>query len=232
MPPEIVALAWLPIVVIVVAMVVITTVLRRRRRRKISGVAALAAQYGWQLVEYDVEMPRQFRGDPFCYGDNRTAQHILRGTYRGYEMAAFEYAFVSEAEFNDETKRSTHFHSVVTLSTPRARPFLQVRRENLRSRLRGMVGVHDLRLGSDGFDRAFLVETENDRFAYDVLHPRMMEWMLADQRTKEQPFRFEGDRLVLWRGGTLRPEWIVPTLDLACDILDRVPGSVWVRYGS
>ena len=227
MPPQMVVLVWLPIVAIVAGMIVINTVVRKRRKRKLTGVAALAKQYGWQLVEYDAELPRLFKADPFCYGDNRNAQHILRGTYRGYEMAAFEYVFVSEVEINDERQRMTHFHSVVTLSTPQARPFLQVQREGVRSKMRGLAGVHDLQLESDEFNLAFLIQTENDRFAYDILHPRMMEWMLADQRTRQQPFRFEGNHLVLWRDGTLRPEWIVPTLDHACDVLDRVPAFVW-----
>jgi len=46
-------------------------------------------------------------------------------------------------------------------------------------------------LESEEFNRAFKIKTAQNKFAYDVLHPRMMEWMLADQRAIRFPFRFE-----------------------------------------
>jgi hypothetical protein len=92
----------------------------------------------------------------------------------------------------------------------------------------GFVGVRDLQLESDEFNKAFLISTDNDRFAYDILHPRMMQWMLADQRAMSSlPFRFEGGNLVTWMEGTMDPQRVMYLLDYVCDILDRVPSFVW-----
>lgn len=81
-------------------------------------------------------------------------------------------------------------------------------REDLGRKLLGLVGVRDLQLESEDFNKKFHIRTENDRFAYDILHPRMMEWMLADQRALSSPFRFERGDLVTWTEGRFDPSTV------------------------
>jgi len=90
-----------------------------------------------------------------------------------------------------DTTTTTYQNLVVGVSTPGARPTLEITKEGLGQRFLGAIGFKDLQLESEEFNRAFKIKTAQNKFAYDVLHPRMMEWMLADQRAIRFPFRFE-----------------------------------------
>lgn len=116
---------------------------------------------------------------------------------------------------------------VVALSTPAPRPTLEVGREGLGRKLLGFVGVRDLQLESEEFNKTFLIRTEDDKFAYDVLHPRMMEWMLSDERALRTSFRFERGDLLTWDREKIDLPKVQWMLDYLCDVLDRVPGFVW-----
>jgi hypothetical protein len=115
---------------------------------------------------------------------------------------------------------------VVNVLTPREQPALTVTTEMWDS-------MFDLDLESDEFNKTFKVKVkrEHQKFAYDVLHPRMMEFLLADERAVKLkwPFRFERGDLYTWE------EW-TPSLDMRVvmhkanfliDILERVPEFVW-----
>jgi hypothetical protein len=102
-----------------------------------------------------------------------------------------------------------------------------VNREGLGRKLLGLVGVRDLQLESEDFNKTFHIRTENEKFAYDVLHPRMMEWMLADQRALSIPFRFERGDLVTWREGKVDVSEVDELLNYVADVVERVPSFVW-----
>jgi hypothetical protein len=195
--------------------------------KKVKAYTAMAQKYGWHYVGADPALPQRYGGEPFGQGFSQQARHVLAGPYRGHNMIAFDYIYVTESGSGDNRSTTTHKYAVVSLSMPRRRPMLQLEREGLGRKLMGFVGVRDLQLESEEFNKAFLIKAENDRFAYDVLHPRMMQWMLADERTRYLPFRFEGDNLVTWADGTMKLEQLMYFLEYLCDVLDRVPAFVW-----
>ena len=199
----------------------------RARKKKIAAFTAFAAERGWRYTVRDRSLVDRFMGDPFGRGHSRNAEHVLRGEYRGRQIMAFEYSFKETHDSGQDRRTETYTHTVVALSLPSAKPTLQIAREGFGRKLLGLVGVRDLQLESEQFNETFHIKTDNDRFAYDILHPRMMEWMLADQRALSTPFRFERGDLMTWDRKKIDLQKVQWMLDYLCDVVDQVPGFVW-----
>jgi hypothetical protein len=194
-----------------------------KHKQKIAEFTAYAARRGWRYTEKDQSLVERFRGQPFGTGQSRRAQHVLRGRHRDRDASAFEYSYtVSRGDNNSETYRFT----VVVLATPAPRPMLEVTKEGLGRKLLGFVGVRDLQLESDEFNETFHVRTDDEKFAYDILNPKMMEWMLSGPAL-DLPFRFEGTHLLVWLREEFQMSTVDSLLDFASDVLDRTPSFVW-----
>jgi hypothetical protein len=217
---------------IIVGLLVVAAVVYfqwQAHKKKVAEFTAFAKQRGWSYVERDDDLVDRFLGAPFGRGHGRTARHVLTGTYRDREVLVFEYTYKETEGSGNDRRTETYRHTVVSLSTPASRPTLEVGREGLGRKLLGFVGIRDLQLESEEFNKAFHIRTEDDKFAYDILHPRMMEWLLADGRALATPFRFERGDLVTWDREEIDVHKIDGMLDYLCDVLDRVPSFVWTR---
>ena len=213
------------LVVLIAAAVIV--VRWQLHKRKVAAFTAFAAARGWGYRERDDVLTERYVGTPFGQGFGKQAAHVLVGPHRGRTFAAFEYVYKERQGSGKNRRTVTYRHTVVALDTPAARPTLELAREGIGRKLLGLVGVRDLQLESEEFNKTFHIRAENDRFAYDVLHPRTMEWMLGDQRCRDMPFRFERADLVTWRQGSIDLDAAVWMLDYLCDVLDRVPAFVW-----
>jgi hypothetical protein len=218
---------WLIAVVVGVLVVAVLVFQHLAHKKKVAEFTAYANQRGWRYAERDNSLVDRFDGSPFGAGHGRRAQHVLRGRHRDRDVLAFEYMYKETTGSGDDRKTETYYFTVVALATPASRPRLEITREGLGRKLLGFVGIRDLQLESEEFNKTFHIRTEDDRFAYDVLHPRMMEWMLADHRTRTIPFRFERADLVTWRSGQIKLSTVDSLLEYVCDIMDRTPSFVW-----
>jgi hypothetical protein len=218
---------WLLAILAVIVAVGVLVVRWQLHKRKVEAFRAFARQRGWLYQERDDGLTERYLGTPFGEGFGKQARHVLSGVHRERTFVAFEYVYkVSEGSGKNQ-RIETHHHTVVALSTPAARPTLQVTREGLGRKLLGLIGVRDLQLESEKFNDTFLLRTDDDKFAYDILHPRTMEWMLTDPRAVEIPFRFERADLLAWQPGVIDLNTALWLLEYLCDVLDRVPSFVW-----
>jgi len=199
----------------------------KAHQKKVAELTAYAARRGWHYTERDRSLTDRFVGRPFGGGHGRDAKHVLSGEYRGRQVLIFEYSYKETTGSGDDRRTETYRHTVVSAGTPAPRPTLELTRETFGRKLLGFVGVRDLQLESEQFNDTFRISTEDDKFAYDILHPRMMEWLLADNRAMRLPFRFERADLVVWDSDQLDPANLGWMVDFVCDVLDRVPGFVW-----
>lgn len=192
----------------------------RRHRARSTRMRAFAADIGWRYTEQDRGLlPVRFLGTPFRTGNERIATHVLSGAHRDQSVVCFEYSY--------RAHKRTNRYTVVTLSLPASGPTLEVGQERLGHRVLGLAGVRDLQLESDEFNAAFRIGTDDERFAYDVLHPRMMEFLLIDERARHLPVRLERGDLLTWTGGPTTADRVTWMADYLCDVLDRVPSHVW-----
>ena len=97
-------------------------------------------------------------------------------------------------------------------------------------RLIGRLTNRDIELDSEDFNRAFTVTCPDRKFASDVLHPRMMELLLANPQAA---FRFDRSWVLSVESGQTEIEQVEPRLAAIDSVLDNVPDFVWrqVRGG-
>lgn len=118
----------------------------------------------------------------FRRGHSRVARNTLAGRLtvddRLYRVVAgdFRYQVTSGSGKN----RSTHTYrfSYVIVELPFHPPDLLIRPEGMFDKLAGVFGFDDIDFESEEFSRKFYVKSSDKQFAYDVVHPRMMEFLL------------------------------------------------------
>lgn len=114
-------------------------------------------------------------------GSNRYAFNILSGTYQGNSVQAFDYHYETHStDSKGHTQTHHHYFSFFILTLPRSFPELTIAREGLFSKVAQAFGYDDIDFESDEFSRKFCVRSRDKKFAYDICHPRMMEYLLAN----------------------------------------------------
>lgn len=213
--------------VIIVLMVGSVVVSRYLHRQRVAALTAWAKANGWTYQERAGDMADRFEGAPFGVGFGRTATHLLTTTMGGRPVMAFEYSYKERRGSGKQQRTVTYTYAIVATTTPASRPRLQITHEHLGTRLLGAVGLDDVQLESEEFNRTFRISTDDPKFGYDVLHPRTMEWMLADTRARELSVRFERADLLTWENGRLDPQRAAWAAGYLLDLVDRVPQFVW-----
>lgn len=117
--------------------------------------------------------------------------------------------------------RKTHRYSYVLLALPAPAPQICLREEGLLDSIASAIGFNDLDFEHVGFSDAYHVRAEDDRFAYDLLHPRMIELFMA-RRPRRVQF---GDGYLLLRSelGLWDPSVFRQQIAFAREVLSHWP---------
>jgi hypothetical protein len=207
------ALAAVLILTVVVAIRVGWTNGQVRQRRR----AAEAARFGWVPVPpnpwlMEVAAARFLRGE---------ADVMFAGDFRGRALCVLDYRY-STGSGNGRARETVH---LVALNLPVALPPLTLTRHSTLGRFflgRGQ------ELENNAFNDTFRIDCPDDRFASDVLHPRMMEWMLFNPGLEWQ---FAGNALVSWGHGAFEIGTVTARLEAMHGLIDRIPPYVLRDYG-
>lgn len=205
----------------------------RAEQARIAELQAYAARRGWTYTARDDSWHRTFRGSPFTSGHDRQSKKVLTGPWDGRQCAVFDYVFhTTETSTNAQghtTRREVaHKLNVVALSLGAATPGLSVSPENVFGRLVGRLFNSDIELESEEFNRAFTVNADDRRFAFDVLHPRMMELLL---RHRDTAWRIDQGWLLTVANGTYDLPIVEQRLAFADAVLDLLPDFLREQYG-
>lgn len=188
---------------------------------------------GWKYVESDdgvVEIYNElyrkhthsFLLDPLAGPPQATsAKDVITGVHRGRPFLAAVLDTYHRGEYMSQ--------SCVWVRTPVARPALTVRRmAAVASRINDAIGTGDLKTGNREFDENFDVRSQDPSFAAAVMNPDLVQLLLAEQG-RFRGFMLLGDQLDVFDpvGDHCDPSQLVAALDLRCDVLDRIPSSVW-----
>jgi hypothetical protein len=194
-----------------------------QKRKK--ALIAYAHANGWTYLPSDDTLVNRYTGDPFGEGHARRAINIIRGvTPGGRKFQVFEYSYTV-----GHGKNSTTYHyRIATLVMPTTLPQVSVVPESALAKLTGSIGVtRDQDFELDAFNNAFTVQSGNPKTASDILHPRLMEKLVAD------PFAFRTDlhELVSWERDVLTVESITPMVERLTMVLDAMPRFLWKHHG-
>ncbi|HET6293243.1 MAG TPA: hypothetical protein VFG33_07710 [Kribbella sp.] len=201
--------------------------LAAKKRRE--AFATFAAQQGFSYQPANNALANQWGGTPFQTGDRCRVANVLSGAFQGRQIVAFDYSYQTHTSNGKGQRRTTtHKFGVVVMQLPGALPHLEVTHEGI---FGGVVanafGFADLEFESEQFNRAFRVKADDQRFGHAVIHPRMMELLLA---RGEIGWRIEGNSLVGWDKGAHAPLEVMNRLQLLQQVVDHVPPYVWRDY--
>jgi len=207
-------------VAIIIAAAIYASIAARKRREELFALAtrlglsfrpendrALASQYGFL--------------DKLAQGSNRYAFNVLYGGYRGHQVLVFDYHYETHST-DSKGNRQTHHHyfSFFILMLPQSFPELRITREGMLSKIAQVFGYEDIDFESAEFSRAFCVRSKDKRFAYDVCHVQMMEYLLAN---RDLSIEIEANALALAFDSRLSVAQIEFNLQRLFDVRSRLP---------
>jgi LPXTG-motif cell wall-anchored protein len=201
----------------------------KRSKKHQAELMRFAVSAGWQYVPRDDRRAAQWQRPPFDAGYNHRATNVLLGAFAGRQLAAFDYSYEERTTDGRGNSSSTTYHfAVCALALPVELPYLEVGPESVLSRLGSVVGVHDIEIESEEFNRKFRVHASDPKFASDVLSPRLAQTLLS---LPPYHWRTDGASLVSWSKGVLQPKTFQPWFSALSGVIDSIPAFVWHDRG-
>jgi len=218
------------IIVLVVGLIITAVILgARAARKRREELALLAARLGLSYrADHDHSLTNQFEFlDALAIGSNRYAYNMLSGRYQGHEVLVFDYHYETHST-DSKGRRQTHHHhfSFFILMLPQNFPELRITREGFMSKIAQVFGYDDIDLESAEFSRAFCVRSKDKKFAYDVCHAPMMEYLLVN---RDLSIEIEGRALALAFGKCLAAPEIEMNLGRLGEIRSRLPEYLFIK---
>lgn len=214
----------LAIVALMVVAVVLSMLMARARR---DAVHKWATAHGLHFDPgHDHTMQGRFAQFPCLRGgDERYAYNICHGHFKGRPVWAFDYCIVDESRDSDgDTRRSEKHFSAVVVESPFHLKALRIRPEGFFDRVKETLGFDDIDFESAEFSRRFHVSSPDKRWAYAVLHPRTIEFLLATRQGLS--FHLEDRALIVFKNARFEIVELEDGMRILAGILDRLPEYV------
>jgi hypothetical protein len=215
----------------VLAIVVIVAAIHSHRaaQHRVAQLAALAARLRWNFnpAEFSDYTLDSFAA--FTRGHSQSAYNTLRGVIEiddaEWTAQAGDFEYKTTSHNGKRTTTHTHYLSYLVIDTPHlGAPDLAIRREGFLDRFAGFMGFDDIDFESAEFSERFHVKSSNRRFAYAVLDPRMMEFLLE---SAPPTIEMHAGRCCLLRGESQwTPDEFGATIAWARDFFARWPRQI------
>ncbi|MBI4230940.1 MAG: hypothetical protein HY608_08915 [Planctomycetes bacterium] len=207
------------LLVIVIPIAVLVAIAAKKRRKDL---AAWAAANGFRFrPEKDRSLDDRLPGFSCLHqGRSRYGYNFIEGERDGRGVLAFDYHYVTGSGKHQQT----HVFSALVLETRLPLKPLFIRPEGFLDKVTEFFGMDDIDFESVEFSRKFYVKSSDKRWAFDVIHQKTMEFLLAHPR---HTIEFQG-RWVLVRRGEAKfpPPEFGEALTVAEGILERLPESM------
>ncbi len=214
-------------IIFVIALVIIgivwSVIAAKRRRDAMSTVAQSLGLSFDAAKNYDFDETYHFL-NKLCQGSKRYAFNIIFGRYQGHSVSAFDYHYETYSTDSDGD-RQTHHHyfSFFILHYECMFPELIITREGWASKFAQFFGYDDIDFESAEFSQRFCVRSPDKKFAYDICHPLMIEFLLANP---DLNIEIERHCLALFFERRLAPDLIRPNFDRLLQIRELFPDYV------
>jgi hypothetical protein len=193
-------------------------VIAERRRR--ADLEAFARRLRFAFTPGAWGGERQFAGyTPFDTGRSRRSSNLIEGTRNGVRWEAFDYRYSTGSGKN----RRTHHWGVVVARVGLSFPRAVIRPEGFLDSIASLAGFDDINFESEAFSRRYHVSASDRQRIYDVIDPRMMEYLLSEPAVHWQL----GPGVVMHaRNGRFSPVEIEQRMGMIDGFLSCVPGHV------
>jgi len=210
--------------------IIIIAVMASRRREAL--VQGWAAAHGCLYLQWNNAIVPYLQGPPFTGGGSARVREFVKGPTRGgLVFCSFLYTYEQYTGTNaqGQSQTTTVSRAIVIVRLPAAFPRLRLTNESFLDKVGKFFGGQDIELESDDFNRRYRVTSDNEAFAYGVLHPRMMEWLMGPA-SGLAPFTITGADLMCWREG--RPDYALLDSQLAAldSFVAMIPQGVYEQF--
>ncbi|MCK4624199.1 MAG: hypothetical protein KAV00_02735 [Phycisphaerae bacterium] len=155
-------------------------------------------------------------------GMSRYAYNRMAGKWGDLPIMAFDYHY---SIGTSENRIDYDFSAVIITSRVPLKP-LYICREGFLDKLTESIGFDDIDFESAQFSRKFRVKSPDKRWAYDVIHARTMEHLLAGPDVSIQ---LDFMHIIAWSADWFSPADFDAAIELISGILDRLPEYVVQR---
>jgi len=156
---------------------------------------------------------------------NHGTENVVWDRERGPSIRVFDYWYEVPADDRPAGPRRRMTCAVVPL--PGSAPRLRVAPRDVADELRSALGLSEVRFELERFNRRFVVEAEDERFAVAFLEQRMIEALMA---LPEGVTADVNGEVLLLSARRLPPEQVLALFDIAVDLYERVPRSMASLY--
>jgi len=207
-----------------------------RERQRRAGLRALAVQNGFEFSESDRwDLDSRYEGIlDIGRGHDRYALDVVAGhtpklyVFR-YHYKTWETRTVTRnGRTYTEQHEVTHWRQYLIIELNSHFPSLLLRGESFFDKLAGFVGFDDIDFESEAFSKKYFVKSNSKEFAYAMIHPQMMEYLL----NLSMNFQLQDGRLVMdLQQFAFDAPGMRDALDAIGGVVNLVPDFVWQDYG-
>ena len=152
-------------------------------------------------------------------GDSRYAYNVMKGAIAGRVFTGCDYHYATGSG-----KHRHHYNfSLVIVKSPILLEKLFIRPENIFDKFTELVGFNDIDFESAEFSKKFYVKAPNKKWAYDIIHPRMMEYLLASPVFTIQ---FDFLSVIVYRDRLFSPAEFTSSVEFINGFFDLIPDYV------
>ncbi len=163
----------------------------------------------------------------FRRGDVRYAYNVFQGWYVRYLVIFFDYHFTIITGSNRGGSGGLDYYwSAYIVEMSAKFPDLLISHESLESRIAEALGKPHIAFESAEFSRTFRVRSLDKRFAFDVCHSGMMEFLLAN---RDLTIEIRGTALAVLFEDWLHPEKVEHNLARLVEIRKLLPNYLFTK---
>ncbi|MEU6247391.1 hypothetical protein [Glycomyces sp. NPDC047010] len=185
--------------------------------------AEWAAVYGLHYLREDRMVLRLSQWPPFSGTLSERFTHVTRGYYRGKPLLCYTFRYTTVVDVFVRDRQTERVVSLVAVGVRGSFPVLDVAPLGTQAWLLSK----RVEFEHQAFNDRYVVGSPDPRFAYDVIHPRLMEWLMADARALTTGWRLEGPWIMACSEGPLRVAEVPVRADFLHDVIAYMPGHVW-----
>lgn len=199
---------------------------RRLTRERSQKIHRGASERGRGFTHRVPWLKDRWASKPFRRGSSRTASNAVTWTAHGRSFIAFDYSYTVGS--NDH--RKTYRHQIIAITLPAPLPTLQLTPEGPGAGLADFFGRQDIRLESDEFNDTWQVKGPDGQYAFDFLHPLMMQRLLAAD-ARGLTIVVEGTDIYVAVPDLIEIERYDYFANLLYGIYNLIPRHLWLRVG-
>lgn len=188
-----------------------------KRRQELSAFALLN---GFSFDADPGDIHDRYEGfTPFDRGHNRASSNRVHGRRGEIDWEMFDYKYVTGSGKN----RQTHRHGIIVAQINLALPRVRIRPEGIFDKLASVVGFDDIDFESEEFSKRYYVSASDRKFAYDLIHPKMMEYLLVAPACDWQ---FGGRVIMMTRSGRYGADQLLGVMNTIEGFVGLIPQYV------